>query len=241
MSDDTSRSGNAIAETLNKASSAYGGLYAIRAAIQAVPVIGGPLDTLFTGPGQNWQQKRQLEMLEDIKNRLSDLPTGLASQEEFTERIADLLVEVLERGKKTSSQEKRKRFAIIFANHVRKVELEGSADWAVRMLDDLGDLDFVVLSTIAQVPVQSNNLLAGLRIVRTRDSRGGSKPPDVTSIYAIFPNQDPNVLFGICASLTGLGLLRDEGIGRIGVGGMELLTPTPLAYKFLKWLEDEDV
>jgi hypothetical protein len=225
---------------LNKtatASAQYGNLFPLRAAIQAIPIIGGSLDTMISGPGQNWQQKRMLAFVDDLQKRISRLELNSEILLDETEELADLFIGVLERVRKTRSAEKIHYFGSIVINQIRDQESWETSEWAVRLVDELTDLHITVLAAIAISPKNSNNPLAGIRAVRIWTKKEDEES-NVIKMDDLIPNHLAVIPFSIYSELVSKGLLIDEGIGRLGVSGMQILAPTKEADRFLAWLKE---
>jgi len=129
-----------------EASRRYGGWFAFRAAVQVLPAIGGPLDTLLAGSGTNWQAQRLERFVKLLAERLEDLPDfdhaqALAASEPFY----DFVVMVMEQVARTRSEEKQERFANLVANQVRNSIKWDDADIAARLLSNLTEFHLYVL------------------------------------------------------------------------------------------------
>jgi hypothetical protein len=125
----------------------------LRAAIQLIPYVGGPLDALIGGEGQKIQQRRLAHFIDelDIWLRKIEAPQHALADEE----LFDLMVGTFERVSKTPSEEKRARFAQIVANEIAHVKEIDEAETAIRLVSELDDLHIPVLNIAIHAPLGS--------------------------------------------------------------------------------------
>src|SRR3989442_2570529 len=90
---------------LQKASEQYGEQISLRALVQAIPYVGGSLDTLLVGQGAQIQKRRVEELLKHLgqRMRLVENVQGLKA----THELFDLMINAFHGVGRTSVHEKR--------------------------------------------------------------------------------------------------------------------------------------
>jgi hypothetical protein len=92
-------------------------LPAVRAIVQAIPYIGGPLDTILAMPGQLFQQERVELLFRYIGEVLSRVDQEYVKTEwVYSDEFRDLLVQAIESSIRTRSEEKIRINAMILTN-----------------------------------------------------------------------------------------------------------------------------
>ncbi|MFN7730089.1 MAG: hypothetical protein ACK5P7_13100 [Bdellovibrio sp.] len=234
---------NHLPTKLEKLSSQYGDLTVIRAILQAIPYIGGPLDVLLSNGGQKWKMSRAEHFLTTLDEQMKRLSTAPKLKDIATsEELFDLVHYSLEQVTKTRSSEKRARFASI----VRR-QIECSFEWresesAAHLLAALSDADVEVLTSIALAP-PCGKPFEGLAVaelelenpVDDKIPRDTFKPLILTET---FPKMSRMAIRLCCSDLIARGLLKDEGIGRYGGVAMRFFVATEGAYWFLDWIRE---
>lgn len=101
-----------INEKLEKASEIYAENTYIRALVNAIPYIGGSLDTLFYSKGQKILEERILILLKNLKEDI-ELTEEKMVKKDFidTEEFFDLIVKAINASTKTKSKEKIKLYS----------------------------------------------------------------------------------------------------------------------------------
>lgn len=233
---DEERSGD-LKKALTKAGEKYCGRTSLRAAVQAIPYVGGPLDTLLSGHAGKIQEERFRSFLGELDARLRRIENlaGVEGDEQFF----DLMLDVFDRAIRVRSKEKRARFAQIVVNQVR-----GSRDWnnaeeAVRILAGLSDLHIEVLrEALAAQPCGPP--FEGLRVVslasKDLETESANKPLNLVAALPCYPHL---ALRMACSELAARGLLHDEGIGRWNLSALQYLIPTELASWFMEQLTSD--
>ena len=90
---------------VTKLSAAYEKVFPLRAAVQAVPMVGGTLDTMFAGLGARWQARRLEDFIQKLSSRLSHVESiQSASLLVPSEPLYDFIRQVLEHVVKTRSE-----------------------------------------------------------------------------------------------------------------------------------------
>lgn len=220
---------------IQQAAEKYSEITSLRAAIQLIPYIGGPLDTLIGGEGQKIQQRRIAHFVDELDKRLRNVETphhALANEDLF-----DLMISTFERVVKTRSEEKRARFAQVIANEIVHAKEIDDVETAIRLVGELDDLHVQVLNVATHAP----RCLApydGLRIITITTHLQIPAPNNDSYpvLEDLFPNIPESMLRLICSELVSKGLLRDEGIGRWDTKGMEYFVATDLATWLFAWI-----
>jgi len=224
---------------VTKASVAYCDKFPLRSAIQAIPGLGGALDTMLAGLGANYQYKRLEDFIADLNKRLSHVEQLVNI--EPSEPLFDFMRQIFDQVIRTRSEEKRKRFANLIANQVVKQCDWNEAETACRLLGDLSDIHLKVLSTFLEE--RQNNLANALTISDQfsdetkfdKDKRKRGRFPDLRTH---FPSLSQSVLLMVCSELVSKGLLYDSGLARFGVGAMKIFEATALAQWLMDWISD---
>ncbi len=220
-------------------SSSYAEKFPLRAAIQAIPWVGGSIDTLFAGVGAKWQYDRLdkfLKVLHERLGRIEKLDSLEAIQP--SEPLYDFTMRVFDHVLRTRSDEKRRRFAAIVAHQVQHPLTWDEADAMTRLLGDLSDLHVDILVQIKNAPLLADPF-HGLRVVKVAPiERIEDRPPHVTNLRTLLPGINLAALQLACSELAARGLLHDEGVGRVGVSAMTCFIATQLADDFLKWIDE---
>jgi hypothetical protein len=219
---------------LNKSSEIYSDVYPLRALVQAIPILGGPLDTILTGPGSNWRQKRLEDFLNDLHQRLEQVEQK--SVLEPSEEMADFIFNVFESVVRTKSETKRSYFASVVENQVRFSHKWEEAERITRILENLTQYHVAVLSVCVNKPPIKSGPLAGMQAFGISPRELSDPVPDFTFIKDDFPNLSSKELYSICSELISYGLLKDDSIGRIGVGAMGVIETTPHGREFIDWI-----
>jgi hypothetical protein len=220
---------------ITRLSARYADTFPLRAVIQAIPVLGGSLDTMLAGLGARWQYERLADFLSTLDRRLRGVEHYESLPDiEPSEPLYDFTLRVLDQVIRSRSATKRAAFAAIAARQVIQQKPWDEADAATRLLGDLSDLDVAVLSAAACAPV-CEVPFEGLRVMTlsSRTLGGGA-----TLVGSVVSGAPEHLLRLACAELVARGLLHDEGTGRLSVGAMEYFVVTELGQWFLAWLTD---
>jgi len=216
--------------------------YAIRALIQCIPVVGGPLDTLSAGIGIKYEQQRIESLLQSISERLDQIPDVFkATLSEPSEELFDFFSDLFRKVALTRSETKRQHYANICVNHLTLSLDWDAADECLRLVHDLTEkhLSILVFATnvpIAPAPFNDHRAFTCESADANLENSALQALPSLTThlkgIHKAF-------LTHYCADLVGKGLLRDEGVHRIGLGPMAVFEATPVADWFIHWIEDD--
>ena len=95
---------------VTKASAVYCDKFPLRSAIQAIPGLGGALDTMLAGLGANYQYKRLEDFIADLNKRLSHVEQLVNI--EPSEPLFDFILQTFDQVRQTRSEEKRNHLKI---------------------------------------------------------------------------------------------------------------------------------
>lgn len=226
-------------------SAKYDDLYSLRSLVQAIPIYGGSIDTLLSGAGANFKQKRIESFLHELQKQISRIEKSkfkLNPEDiEGNEDVYDLFINCIERSSRTKSEEKRKRFAQIFTNQTLELHFWDEATLILKMIDSLSDLDIKILNLAVHAPPCSKPF-EGLRVVQIyRNDRATVTVKDnlPISLQEKLSELPIHALEQSCASLLANGLLQDEGPGRLGAKTMEFFTPTDTGIRLVEWISEK--
>lgn len=220
--------------TIGRFQQNYSDIVVLRMSIQAIPWIGGPLDTLLAGRATQIQLERVDKFAKELAQRMATVESSAVNLND--EAFADLMFTTFERAARTRSEEKRSRFAEIIANQVAKPAQWEEPENAVRLLADLEDIHIEIIETALKAPV-ADGPFSGLRVISLKAGPNNNEQEmDPVSLFVYFPQYEAAALRMACAELVAKGLLHDEGIGRVGLGAMQYFVPTDLAEWFSAWI-----
>jgi len=229
---------------VTKASVAYCDNFPLRSAIQAIPKLGGSLDTMLAGLGANYQYKRLEDFIADLNKRLSHVEQLVNI--EPSEPLFDFMRQNFDQVIRTRSEEKRKRFANLIANQVVKQCDWNEAETACRLLGDLSDINIQVLDLALTIghrkpPFESIvKVTEGLCPVTIYDKWATDKyaSRQATDLRPHFSSLSQSVFQVICSELESKGLLRDIGLDYTDRRPMEVFVATDLAQWLMDWISD---
>jgi hypothetical protein len=220
-------------DAITRLSARYEDEFPLRAVIQALPMIGGSLDTMLAGFGARWKYERLADVLSRLDLRLRTVEHYESLPDiEPSQPLYDFTLQVFDHVIRTRSATKREAFAAIAARQVIQPKPWEDAEAATAVLGDLSELDVAVLSAGASAPV-CEGTFAGLRVVTlSQQSLDGALLGDLVR------GAPEHLLRLACSQLVARGLLHDEGSGRMSVGAMEYFVVSELGLWFLAWLTD---
>jgi hypothetical protein len=222
------------AGAVTRLSHRYAESFPLRAAHQAIPYVGGSIDTMLAGLGSRWQYQRLQAFVALVDQRLRAVEGSTSIPEVSpSEPLYDFVMHVFEHVVRTRSEEKRRAFAAIVARQVLNPQSWDDAEAAAQLATDLSDVDIRVLVAAATSP-KCGAPFDGLSVVTP-------SPQNVRRGAALLQSTLPGVPeHGIrlsCSRLLAAGLLHDEGVGRLQVGAFEYFVITDLGRWFLEWVQ----
>ncbi|NQV69270.1 MAG: hypothetical protein HQ498_04510 [Pseudohongiella sp.] len=196
----------------------------LRASVQAIPYVGGSLDTLLSGSGTKIQSQRLEHFLKELSDRLQKLECAPSIDETL---LFDFAIEAMEKSVRTKESKKRELFASIMANQIADPSLTEFSEMALRIVSELDTIHFKILAVAQSAPV-CGEPFDGLRLVTVipynLDSDGDGVTPEAL-INKLKEYPEEAIRYAV-AELISKGLLRDEGIGRFDATSMEYLVST---------------
>lgn len=222
------------ASEISKLRQRYADIVILRASVQAIPYIGGSLDTLLAGRAAQIHLERVEKFASDLAHRLAAVESAAANLND--EAFADLMLSTFEEVARTRSDQKRSRFAEIITNQIAKPIPWEEPENAVRLLSDLEGIHIEIIEAALHAP-SAEGAFSNLRVIslNTEPIDSGMQNAPV-SLLTLFPRYGGAALRMACAELTAKGLLHDEGIGRWDMGAMKYFVPTDLAEWLSGWI-----
>jgi hypothetical protein len=225
---------------VTKASAQYCDKFSLRAAIQAIPILGSSLDTMLAGLGAKYQYQRLEHFIYDLRGKFEKLEhTNKLSSIEPSEELFDFMMQVFDQIIKVRSEKKRKLFANILVNQVRNDSHWDEVETASRLLSELNELHIKILDTSLKLPICDGvfeNLQVFMLEEYTTDQPKNTPKIPPTNISKIIPAISNSVLKMACSELIAKGLLHDEGIGRYNTRNMKYFIATDMARWFMNWI-----
>lgn len=221
-----------IRPVLHEIRSRYSELTVLRAAVQAVPYVGGPLDTLLVGGIAVYQLRRVEDFVSELQDRMSRVEAVAADV--HSEGFADFVVATLDRVIRARTHAKRSRFAAIFSRQVASGADWEDAETAVRLLAELEDIHIDILKEALPAD-RGAELEPRVADLLPTDQAGVIT---VTHLAGDLPQYQPVILRMACAELAARGLLVDYGVNRLNDRAMSSFVATDLARWFKSWLQD---
>jgi len=220
-------------DALEKAAESYADLVVLRAAVSAIPWVGGPLDVLISGGAARIQARRVREFLTALDSRLQELEH--ANADFNSEGFTDLMLATLGYVAQSRTASKRERFAAVIRNQAELGRPWEEPEMAVRLLASLDDIHFDVLALALKG--RGPGVWDGPRVVYL-GSAEVAVPPGNCNLPSELPHHSRPALRLACSELVGKGLLLDYRVGRWGSGSDPAYTATELASWFSKWVTD---
>jgi hypothetical protein len=210
----------------------------VRAGLNAVPVAGGALASLWSDWDSYRRNQRVDEMLKELVKRLSQIkefdPNKIGPAE------MQLLEDMLQRAGREHREEKRKMFAALLAsNWVNTKSPFEERQLFQRALDDFNDVEIALLKSLEDAEGEGSQGATGLELCKKicggledEATKFGVFLPALTKVAAVF------------------GFVRREGIRPIGIWAGDIdpdnavlrgkCVLLPLGQRFLASIRNED-
>lgn len=224
-----------IKNKLIQASKVYGDQIIIRAAINAIPYVGGSLDILLSSSGQNFVIKRIESFISELNNQIEQLEKSKINYTFFEkEEGFDLVVKALNSASRTRQNEKLKLYAKIIKGAITegKEFQEGDPELYLQIIEELSVKEIRVakilfeLKEIEKENAESNN---------TNNNEDDQN--DALWLSSKYPEFDKDELISIFVRLERTGLIKELVGSFIGYGGGVYLI-NPLFRKFVNYIEN---
>ena len=149
----------------------------IRAVVQAIPVAGGPADTLLAWRGTYVNQKRVEELFRRVTGRLSQLAESAISREYLaSDEFFEILRTCVEAVARAADAQKRKIVADYLASSIERGVFTDLSQQIAEDLKVLQPLHLQIIATLPQEPnvgVNLNSPLVGLEEMNVATYRKG--------------------------------------------------------------------
>lgn len=224
-----------IREVVAKASEGYAANTILRASVQGIPYVGGPLDTLLAGRGAKIQSERLCHFLSELSHRLERVE---AVPEIDEQALFDLSINAMEKSVRTRLAEKRTLYANVIARHVAQSCPVDESEMVLRIIAELEPVHIEILREAIRAPI-CDEPFKDLRVITLKEysltNSGGQGPVILSERLSDCPVE---VIRYAASELVARGLLVDEGVGRMDIRAMEYLVPTDTAYWLSEWLSE---
>lgn len=224
---------------LTKYSRSYSENHYLRAIVQAIPEVGGAIDTILSVKGVEYQKRRLESFLQELSERLEQLELRVQILPEDEEPFYDFIITTLEGVTRTRSQKKRSRLAALVTHQLQEKRSWDEAEVATDLLISLREPHIEILHEALNAPI-CGSPFEGLRVVTLSNAPfgedGETKPLQLKEKlggYSI------SAIRLFCSELVSRSLLHDEGVGRLNAKAMDYFVPTDLAEWFINWLGSE--
>lgn len=222
-------------KTLVRASEGYAVNTVLRATVQAIPYVGGPLDTLLAGKGAKVQSERLEHFLSELSQRLERVESVPEIDEQA---LYDLSIDAMEKSIRTRLAEKRALYANVIARHVIQRRAIDESEMALRIIAELDLIHLEILREALQAPT-CDDPFSGLKVIalseRSLVKAGEVGPVVLKDRLQSWPLE---AIRYAASELVARGLLYDEGIGRWEGKAMEFLVATDTANWVNDWLSN---
>lgn len=221
---------------VHRTATAYVDNVGLRALVQLIPQVGGPIDTLLAGKGAKIQERRLQDFLETLDFRIRALESDtqfpiITESEELYDFILVTLTDVI----RARAAEKRRRLANLVAIQIVETREWSEAEDAERIMASLDEIHVQVLLEAINAS-EGSGVWKGTSPISLHESLKNS-PEDLISLTEKLPIYPPEMLRLACAELLAKGLIHDEGVGRIGTKAMCYFVASDLGIWFASWLK----
>jgi hypothetical protein len=151
-----------VSAAVDKAVEKYSEHDVLRAGVQLIPYIGGPIDTILSGRASRMQMKRLEQFVLDLRSRLELVE--FISADVQGEEFADFMLAALERVWRARTVEKRRRFADVVSRQVIEAHSWDDADMALRLVSELENIHIDVVN-VALSATLSMGAFEGIKVV----------------------------------------------------------------------------
>ena len=141
-----------LTQSLSKASQMYSELTTLRAAITAIPFVGGSIDVLISGKAQNIAQKRLETLAGSLKDELNQLK-GNQIDKNFLESDEwfDLLMQTFDKTIRTRSEEKIRLFSKVLTGVLASTSKRDTAEEFLNILSELSETEIAIAHIVYEL------------------------------------------------------------------------------------------
>ncbi|PIF34537.1 hypothetical protein CLU81_5192 [Flavobacterium sp. 9] len=223
-----------IKEKLVQASKAYSDQIVLRAAINAIPQIGGSLDILLSSSGQNFVIKRIEEFVSELSHQIEQLDTSKINYDFFEkEEFYDLIIKAFNSASRTRQSEKLQLYAKI----VKGALIEGAEyeeddpELYLKIIEELSVKELRVAKFLYEIKT-----LNSTELEEVSKRNGENLNNDAALLSNLYPEFDEDDLISVFVRLERTGLIKEMVGNYFGYAG-GLYDITPLFKKLLNFIE----
>jgi hypothetical protein len=228
-----------IKNKLVQASKVYADQTVVRAAINAIPFIGGSLDILLSSTGQNFVIKRIETLISELNVQLQQLDNSKINHEFLETEVGfDLVIKAFNSASRTRQNEKLKLYAKI---------LKGALTEGKEYQEDDPELYLQIIEELSVKELRVAKCLFELKEVKkihpeqdNPDNNQDGMTNDAWWLSKQFPEFDKDELVSIFVRLERTGLIKELVGSYIGYGGGQYLI-NPLFKKFITFIGEIDL
>ncbi len=222
---------NELKDKLVLASKVYGDQILLRAAINAIPTIGGPIDILLSFSGQNFVIKRIETFIKELNEQVSQLTEDKINKDFLTtEQGFDLIVKAFNSASRTRQQEKLRLYSKI----VKGTLIEGK-----EFEEDEPEMFLRVIEELTVKELKIARCLYELKETKEQNENDGIDcgENDADWLSNKYKEFDKDELISIFIRLERTGLIRElVGMYMGYMGGRYLINP--LFKKFMTFIDE---
>jgi len=221
-----------------EASKNYSGIPFLRAAVKAIPYLGGSLDTFFAWKGEKWRNERLMDFLDILDQRMLRIERSKILVDFESEDFLELIVEAMKNVAQAKSEQKRKCFCSIVVNKITTTKTWDEAIAASRLLASLEEIHISIL-TLAYSPylLEKKKPFVGAKGIFLPNPDTAQKERG-ENLLIHFPHLAHSTLHTACEELTQKGLLHVNA--RSGTTGYSIhFLPTAHGLWFTKWITQD--
>ena len=216
-----------LKETITRASIVYEEQTLFRAAINAIPYVGGTIDVLFSSIGQKFSAKRIEFFIDELKNEISHLQETTINKDYLEkEEGFDLILKAFNASARTRQKEKLILYARIIKNSLtngREFE-EDEPETFLKIVEELSVKELRVAMCLYKLKIK-------------KDSNNKDKTSsDIDLLSKDYPEFDKDELVSILVRIEKSGLIKEVVSVIVGYAGGNY-TITQLFKKFVVFIE----
>jgi len=217
----------------------YADMYPLRAAVQAIPALGGSLDMMLSGLGAKWQMERFEAFVSELDRRLSAVETQTAIlPPEPSEPLYDFIMQTISEVIRTRSVKKREAFAAIVTRQAVRAAAWDEAESAVELVGQLSELEFEILR-LAETSKKAISLYQNYKTYKALQEPDQEIDRATAELTMHFGSTPFKALYLACAALIAKGLVEDAGVGTLGGRPMTTFAITEGGRWILDWIRDD--
>jgi len=227
-----------IKNKLVQASKVYADQTIVRAAINAIPFVGGSLDILLSSSGQNFVIRRIETFISELNNQIGQLDKSKINHD-FLEKEEgfDLIIKAFNSASRTRQNEKLKLYAKI---------IKGALTEGKEFQEEDPELYLQIIEELSVKELRVAKCLYELKEIKKinpeEDNPNGNQDGMTNDAWWLskkYPEFDKDELVSIFVRLERTGLIKELVGSFIGYGGGQYLI-NPLFRKFIDYIGEID-